>query len=88
WSLHFHAIAAMLESLSHRRVLERGYALVRSGATAQLIGTAAKARDEATLAIEFADGEFMVQAHGNGDQSSVPRSKPGGRKRRNQGELF
>jgi len=48
----------LLESLSHRRVLERGYALVhgKSG----LVTTAAAAATEVQLDVEFADGRLAV----------------------------
>ena len=48
----------LLESLSHRRVLERGYALVH-GQTG-LVTTAAAAGTEPGLDIEFADGRLPV----------------------------
>ena len=48
----------LLESLSHRRVLERGYALVHG--KGGLVTTAAAAATEAQLAVEFADGRLPV----------------------------
>ena len=48
----------LLESLSHRRVLERGYALVHG--PAGLVTTAAVAAKEVLLEVEFADGRLPV----------------------------
>ncbi len=49
----------LLESLSHRRVLERGYALVHA-ASGGLVTRAEAARLEPRLEIEFADGRVPV----------------------------
>ena len=48
----------LLESLSHRRVLERGYALVHG--KGGLVTTAAAAATEVQLDVEFADGRLPV----------------------------
>lgn len=51
--------AKLLESLSHRRVLDRGYALVH-GVSGGLVTSVEAARAEALLEIEFADGRLPV----------------------------
>ena len=53
--------AARLHALSHRRVLERGYAVVRD-AERVVVTSAAKVAPGALLAIEFADGELAATA--------------------------
>lgn len=88
WQRGLNAVAAMLESLSHRRVLERGYALVRSAESAYLIPTADEARREASLLIEFADGELAVQTAMETGPEASARPKSGRSKPRHQGELF
>ncbi len=54
-----------LESLSHRRVLERGYALVRRLPDRRLVPRRAAAEGVRAFAVEFADGELeLVRAGG------------------------
>jgi exodeoxyribonuclease VII large subunit len=48
-------------ALSHRKVLERGYALVRDAGRKAIVSAAAVA-DGASLTIEFADGEVAATA--------------------------
>jgi exodeoxyribonuclease VII large subunit len=57
----FENIAGRFDShaLSHRNVLERGYALVRDAERKAIVSAAAVA-DGALLAIEFADGEVAA----------------------------
>jgi len=68
----FRRAADLLESLSYRRVLERGYAVVR-GRAGDLIATAEAARRVSMLAISFADG--TVPATTGGD-APVPPPRP------------
>ena len=49
-------LSALLESLSFKKVLERGYAVVRD-ATGGVISTAAQAAAEGSILIQFKDGE-------------------------------
>lgn len=69
WSLD--GPAKLLESLSHRRVLDRGYALVHS-TSGSLVTTAEEARSETRLEIEFADGRLPVVP----GETAKPRRKP------------
>lgn len=55
------AQARALEALSHARVLERGYAIVKSQATGRVVPSLAAAGGETELAIQFADGELPVR---------------------------
>lgn len=54
-----HASTRLLETLSFKNVLKRGYSVVRDRDGA-LIGTAAEARTQTTLHIEFADGKVKA----------------------------
>ena len=79
-------LGKLLESLSYRGVLERGYAVVR-GAGAPVVRAAGVAPG-AALAIEFADGEVRATASGTpaGPGPAAPKPRPaaaGG-----QGDLF
>ncbi|MEQ9629732.1 MAG: exodeoxyribonuclease VII large subunit [Roseitalea porphyridii] len=68
----------LLESLSYRRVLARGYAVVR-GEDRAPVTDAAGARAGMRLAIEFRDGEVAAVAEGGGAKpvrASRPRKKP------------
>ena len=56
--------AAQLEALSHRRVLERGYAIVRGRQTGHVIPRLAALGGETELEIVFADGELAVRRAG------------------------
>ena len=58
---HLHHAARMLESLSFKKVLERGYAVVR-GADGRLVSTAQEAGKEPVLTIEFKEnGQLQVR---------------------------
>jgi exodeoxyribonuclease VII large subunit len=59
----------LLETLSHRRVLARGYALVHAH-DGGLVGEAAQARTHSELSIEFHDGSVAVHVDG------TPPAKP------------
>ncbi|HVR90108.1 MAG TPA: exodeoxyribonuclease VII large subunit [Novosphingobium sp.] len=63
------ALARMVEQLSPRRVLERGYAIVR-GSSGQPVMSAAQAGAEAALELEFHDGRIAT-----GSGSPPPKSK-------------
>ncbi|HEY0957679.1 MAG TPA: exodeoxyribonuclease VII large subunit [Novosphingobium sp.] len=62
----------MIEQLSPRRVLERGYAIVRDGQGKPVMSAAAAAREPA-LEIEFADGRIPA---GTSPARAAPRGKP------------
>jgi len=64
---------ALLESLSYQRVLERGYAVVRT-AIGETIARAAAVKPGMALSLEFQDGATPATADGGGPQR--PRAKP------------
>ena len=66
------ALWRMVEQLSPRRVLTRGYAIVRDGAGHPVM-SAATARAAAGLEIEFADGRLALSGPGSG---SAPPPAP------------
>jgi exodeoxyribonuclease VII large subunit len=53
--------ARQLDSLSHRRVLERGYAIVRTRGSSRLVPSLAALGHEIDLELSFADGELAVR---------------------------
>ena len=55
------AQARQLEALSHARVLERGYVIVRSRATGHVVPTLAMLGSENELELMFADGNLPVR---------------------------
>jgi len=67
----------LLESLSHRRVLERGYALVHG--SGGLVTTRARAAAESGLEIEFADGRLPVRPLEEDGGPAKSRRKPASR---------
>jgi exodeoxyribonuclease VII large subunit len=77
---HLHAAARVLDSVSYRSVLARGFALVR-GAKDELRRRAADVAPGEKLTLTFADGETKATADGKPAARRGP-SKPG------QGELF
>lgn len=83
-------LARLQESLSHRKVLERGFALVRDENDALVRGVA-QAPPGAALSIEFADGRVFARAGAVETAASSPA--PARRKARktpgtDQGSLF
>ncbi len=68
---HFDREAALLESYSHKRVLERGFALV-SDVQGRHLGSAAKLKPGMGISIRFHDGEREAAAAGK----QKPRKKP------------
>lgn len=68
----------LLESLSHQRVLDRGFALVRDSAGMLVRGREAAAR-EPGLELEFADGRLAVQPAGKSRpaKSASPAAEQG-----------
>ncbi len=82
-------LARLQDSLSHKAVLARGFALVRDETDA-LVRSVAQAPVGAALTIEFADGHIAARA-GEADAPTTtpssrkkPRKTPGG----DQGSLF
>ncbi len=85
---HLESLARLLDGLSYRGVLERGFALVRGADGTVRRRAAAVAAGEA-LALTFADGTVAVAAEGAGGPAKTggaprPRKKPGA----DQGSLF
>ncbi|WP_081504547.1 exodeoxyribonuclease VII large subunit [Magnetospirillum molischianum] len=74
----------LLDSYSYRKVLERGYAMVRDAEGQPVLSVAVIAAGDA-LSVEFADGRIAVIAGGEPPpappQSPRPRKKGGGDKR-------
>ncbi|MBF0167329.1 MAG: exodeoxyribonuclease VII large subunit [Alphaproteobacteria bacterium] len=73
WENGLERAGGLLETLSHRKVLARGYALVR-GAEGALIGQAAQLKPGDSLSIEFHDGH--VGARVEGATPAKPRKSP------------
>jgi exodeoxyribonuclease VII large subunit len=66
--------ARQLEALSHARVLERGYAIVRSGASGQVLPSLAAVGAESELELVLVDGELAVR-RADGPARPRPRSQ-------------
>jgi exodeoxyribonuclease VII large subunit len=79
----------VLDSLSYKNVIKRGYAVIRDEAN-QVLSSAAAIADGQRLAIEFADGRVGAVADGGDDASSSPKKKSarGEVKKAEQGSLF
>ena len=58
-------LAKLLDSLGYHQVLERGYVLVRSAASGQVVSSVAAARVESRLSLVFHDGELAVSTRGS-----------------------
>jgi exodeoxyribonuclease VII large subunit len=69
---HLDSSGKLLESFSYRKVLERGYAVIRD-AEGHPVVSAAGAKPGAALAVEFGDGTAHVVVQGG---SASPASKP------------
>ncbi len=65
----------LLDTLSYKNVLARGYALVRDGAGTP-IHAASKVASGALLEIEFSDGRVRAHASSAGDASEPPLTSP------------
>ena len=74
------ALERMRRSLGYQATLERGYAVVRSGAS--VVTGAKAAREAGALEIEFRDGRVDVHA------GAGPKAKRGSSKPPEQGSLF
>ena len=82
--LQLDAVAQLLASFDHRRVLERGFVLVR-GAAGQPVLTAAAVAPGAALTLQFADAAITAVAAGRPPTAAPKPSDAAGRK---QGSLF
>jgi exodeoxyribonuclease VII large subunit len=71
------AQASLLESLSYRGVLERGFALVRDE-RGELVDGAVKARALAALELEFHDGRVQTMVARGGTRPARPAVAPAG----------
>ncbi|MEE8276440.1 MAG: exodeoxyribonuclease VII large subunit, partial [Alphaproteobacteria bacterium] len=70
------ALGRVLESVSYRKVLARGYAVVRG--PEGLIARAAAVVPGLALDIEFADGHAAAEATGSSDRAAKPPARPHG----------
>ena len=69
------ALADMLESLSFRRVLERGYAVVRDAAGAAVVEAAALSASD-RVSVEFSDGAVDAEILDGSAKPAKPSRKP------------
>jgi exodeoxyribonuclease VII large subunit len=81
WDESLGALARQLEALSHRSVLERGYAIVRARTNGRLVTRVAGLGDEAELELAFADGRIDVRRI---EAPPLPASPPPPRRPRAQ----
>jgi len=75
------ASSGLLASLSYEGVLARGFALVRDG-DGRLIPSAARARVETALEIQFHDGRVPTLVARSGGAKPRPAARPLGEQRR------
>jgi len=80
---HFEGVARELELISYRKVLERGFALVR-GEDGTVRRRADSIQSGESLTLTFADGEVRAAAGEGGGKAKPPKKKPG----EDQGSLF
>ncbi|HEY1942959.1 MAG TPA: exodeoxyribonuclease VII large subunit [Roseiarcus sp.] len=80
------AATQVLNAVSYRSVLARGFALVRAAGGAPL-ARAANVSPHQALRIEFADGEVAATANGPAGESATRRTRPRPQKEE-QGSLF
>lgn len=76
-SFEVSSLSQLLRSLSHKSVLERGFALVRS-ADGSVIRRAAALKSSVALDIEFADGHLSVDYSAVEAQNGHPAPRPKG----------
>ena len=76
----------MLQSLSYKNVLKRGYAVIRNEDDA-VVSSAAMVADGQHLSIEFGDGRVVATAGTDGSPPS-PRKKAAQARKPEQGSLF
>ncbi len=76
------AMTRLLDGISYKAVLGRGFALVR-GADGNLRRRAASLAPGEALTLVFADGEAQALAHGQAEKSAKPKKSPA-----DQGSLF
>ena len=82
------AAAKLVETLSYKATLERGFALVRA-ADGSLHRRAADLKVGEGVALQFADGSAAATIDGApGTPAPKPGGKPSGKKSANQGSLF
>ena len=79
---HLDALARVLDGVSYRGALERGFALVR-GTDGTIKRRAEQVVSGEALSLTFADGEVGAVAAG-----SAPKSKARGKTTAGQGDLF
>ncbi|WP_342359153.1 exodeoxyribonuclease VII large subunit [Terrarubrum flagellatum] len=77
-------LSQLLDSLSYRKVLDRGYAVVRDGGGHPLTRASSVAAGSA-LSLEFADGKVAATAEGSPPAKPARAPKPAGP---TQGDLF
>jgi exodeoxyribonuclease VII large subunit len=89
------ALGQLLRSLSHRSVLDRGFALVRD-TDGQMLRRSSEALAATRIEVEFADGRILAETEGETDHAAAKRDRrsaaatpdnPGADKTK-QGKLF
>jgi len=95
-------LAQLLNSLSHRSVLDRGFAIVRAAGGGHMVRSVADVTVGAGLDVELADGHFAARAESGGPSDHPPpaaqaptplssplrKTRPGPSSGSNQGSLF
>lgn len=85
---HIDSLARVLDSVSYRSVLERGFVLVR-GEDGKIRRRAAAVKAGESLALAFADGTAKATAEGSAEKTPpLPRKPSTGGKSGGQGKLF
>jgi len=77
----------LMDSMSYRNVLQRGYAVVRNSADA-VVGSAASLASGEPISVEFGDGRVNAVTSGS-PGAARPRARPASKsKPKGQGDLF
>ncbi len=74
-AIHLDGAGKLLESFSYRKVLERGYAVIRDGHGHPVVSAAA-AKPGAGLGVEFGDGTIQVVVQAGSAPAAKPRKPP------------
>lgn len=77
----------LLETLSYQATLKRGYVIIRDN-SGQLVRTSGQARTLPAIRVTFADGDVTAAPFEGETPPPAAKSRPAGRKKGEQGNLF